>query len=407
MAHVENYTRKDMKKIMREAYREMQDEDSYKNEVDGTRTHLNYTFRHKTAGEAMTALDVRVADIMQGRTVQKQTNVVSSWAVTCPQEILGDSEKERRFFELVYKKTQERYGEKNVIDGVVHYDETTPHMTLYIVPEAVSRKTGQRTVSSASLMTKKELREYQVMLDKACEAEFGMKNLILNGRTKGGYTLEEMKARTQEAQEMARREEGLSRKEGEIARKEAEIERRYTELKAKEASVSAREAAVKQKEAEGTQKYDDAVKTLSEASEAYHDAVKRLNKQAQEEESARLLAQKEATARKEAQRIRQGGTARHPDILVEDYTPTPMDELRSVSRRQADAPSVPASALDSLGKYDRREIENLTMYRNDPAVYVNRYRKLTDKYGKSVVDACIEEYERKEAERAKKQYEIS
>ena len=105
-------------------------------------------------------------------------------------------------------------------------DETTPQIHIDFVPEATSRKTGRRTVSSVSLMTKGELRKFHEDLEKHMQKVFGEKKMILNGRTKGNYTTDELKQR---------------------AADEAELERRKAELDARESALNAQEDDLQQK----------------------------------------------------------------------------------------------------------------------------------------------------------------
>ncbi len=234
MAHLEHFKKKSIKNIVAEAERLAK---SYKNYVDPLRTHLNYDIGldiRKGTDEFMLKVDARVRDIMQGRKVQDHTNLISSWVVTYPPELCEedyvrdengnirykeyqvtasdgkeitkrkpmtynkpkDPEHCRNFMKKSYDFFCDRYGRKNVMVGFVHMDETTPHMTVLIVPEATSRKTGLRTVSSASLFTRKDLStfhdDYQKFLDDNLD---GPRALVHNGRTKGNYTLEEYKTR--------------------------------------------------------------------------------------------------------------------------------------------------------------------------------------------------------------------
>src|SRR5699024_11970752 len=55
--------------------------------------------------------------------------VMADWIVTLPEELNGAPEgSQKQFFEETYDFLSERYGEENVLAGVVHNDETTPHM---------------------------------------------------------------------------------------------------------------------------------------------------------------------------------------------------------------------------------------------------------------------------------------
>lgn len=200
MAHLDKFTRTDSRGVLKEAYRELR---KYKNNVDTSLSMNNYSMEGiKSSKEALKRVDARCAEVMNGRKMQKQTNVIVSCAYTLPEYFYDKPfDEQRKCFDAVYKFIQDRYGKENVIDGVVHNDETTPHMTVYTVPVTTSRKTGNITVSSASLCTQKEFNTFHKDLESYMEKEFGVKGLALNGRTKGNFTLEELKERTRVKEE--------------------------------------------------------------------------------------------------------------------------------------------------------------------------------------------------------------
>lgn len=222
MAHVEHYTKTNIKNVLREHNRELH---TYKNDVDASRSHLNWSIGINDATECYKAILSRVEAIMNGREPQPQTNLMSEWIITYPaelcEEVTGANGRTynkpkndddcRQFFEEVYAFNCERYGKDNVIAGYVHMDETTPHISLQIVPEAESRKTGKRTVSSASLFNKKELFSYHNDLDDHLSPKF--KGLVKNGRTKGDYTVREMKEREEQEKKLAEREKANEERE--------------------------------------------------------------------------------------------------------------------------------------------------------------------------------------------------
>lgn len=200
MAHLDKFTRTDSRGVLKEAYRELR---KYKNNVDTSLSMNNYSMEGiKSSKEALKRVDARCAEVMNGRKMQKQTNVVVSCAYTLPEYFYDKPvDEQRKCFDAVYRFIQDRYGKENVIDGVVHNDETTPHMTVYTVPVTTSRKTGNITVSSASLCTQKEFNTFHKDLESYMEKAFGVKGLALNGRTKGNFTLEELKERTRVKEE--------------------------------------------------------------------------------------------------------------------------------------------------------------------------------------------------------------
>lgn len=200
MAHLDKFTRTDSRGVLKEAYRELR---KYKNNVDTSLSMNNYSMEGiRSSKEALKRVDARCAEVMNGRKMQKQTNVIVSCAYTLPEYFYDKPvDEQRKCFDAVYRFIQDRYGKENVIDGVVHNDETTPHMTVYTVPVTTSRKTGNITVSSASLCTQKEFNTFHKDLESYMEKEFGVKGLALNGRTKGNFTLEELKERTRVKEE--------------------------------------------------------------------------------------------------------------------------------------------------------------------------------------------------------------
>lgn len=194
MAVVKHYNKKAMGRVIKEAFREL---NSYKNNVDPNRSSKNYHYgKSDNAKDMQTAVQNRVNEIMEGRNVQDKTNIISSWVVSLPK--LFEKEKSKEFFDTVYEFCVNRYGEKNVIDGIVHMDEDNPHIHIFLVPEATSRKTSLNTVSSASKFTRTELAKFHTDLDKFCEQRFNQSKLVRNGKTvQNGLELDDFKRVTQ------------------------------------------------------------------------------------------------------------------------------------------------------------------------------------------------------------------
>lgn len=237
MARLDSYGKRSVKNILNEHNRSAKE---YKNYVDKNRSKLNWNYGagDRSSAEVLSIFEERCKTIMNGRKLQENTNIMSDWIFTYPQEMCvkkyydtgkihsktgepvlreyyspANPEHCKKWMDEVYAFCEERYGKENVIAGYVHMDETTPHMDVNLVPEAVSRKTGRRTVSSASLFTKSELRNCQRDLEKHMQKVFGVKGMILNGRTKGNLTREEMKERQEYAEQLAEREDMVSFRE--------------------------------------------------------------------------------------------------------------------------------------------------------------------------------------------------
>lgn len=211
MARLDKWKRKQMAPIVKEATRQLS---SYKNKVDLSRSHMNYTLvggeDYKSIAQSV---DKRIRDVM-GSKIKAQTKAnmrpLGTWVITLPQELKGlPEEEQRRFFEVCTDFVKNRYGEDNVAYAIVHNDETTPHIHIGVIPACVSRKTGKMTVSAASMFDKNDLNTYHDDLDAVIAREFGQAGLMKNGRTKGNYTLDEMNERDRIKAELDEREKGV------------------------------------------------------------------------------------------------------------------------------------------------------------------------------------------------------
>ena len=92
MAHIDKYSRQELRRILKETYREYDDPTKYENDVDVTRSHLNYNMRKSIHGsyDFMNMLDDRVEDIinteMDGKPPRNMPKF-GSWVITCPREL--------------------------------------------------------------------------------------------------------------------------------------------------------------------------------------------------------------------------------------------------------------------------------------------------------------------------------
>lgn len=220
MANVETYKWSAMKSIIEEATREAS---HYKNNVDPERTPNNYSLIEgaETREQVVQKVRDRVEEVM-GRDIRKQVKAnmkpFGCWVIHLPIELNGLSDEEKRdFFETSLDFLKDRYGEENIVMATVHMDEGRPHMHAGIVPVGTSRKTGKQTVSKASVFTMTDLRTFHDDLDAIMAEKYGQAKLIHNERTKGNYTVAELKERQRVQAELDAQKE-------EIATAKAEIE---------------------------------------------------------------------------------------------------------------------------------------------------------------------------------------
>lgn len=230
MASKKFFTRGQIARVAKELYREHSDESNYHNAVDLSRTHLNYSMNGLNRKTFLEQLDLRCMEVMQGRKMQKQTNVIVSWVFTCPEPLRGNAEKEQQYFDTCVEFIEDRYGKENIIDAVVHYDETNPHMTVYFVPVGKSRKTGKETISSASVVNLKDLKTFHPDFEKRLFEVFRIHGLGQNGNGKD-LDLDDYKELKEREKEVAERENKVAKQEKELASKLAGLDKELAEKK--------------------------------------------------------------------------------------------------------------------------------------------------------------------------------
>lgn len=280
MAHLEKIGARSALNVMKEIARYWEDKDRYKNSVDLTRSHLNYQITdlgdsredspHKISKRTAEQLTQKMRNRMSELEYRKRKDTVGlcSWIVTCPPELLENEQEQAHFFRFVYDFTTRRYGWENMLPGAVHNDETTPHIHMPFVPVVDGKKLGAN-----ALMNKKELKAYQQDLEKACEQEFGIKGLILNGRHRGYKTIEELKEVTTAKQELTDKEQALMQKEQALDEREQELAKIAEEIE----DIKERERI--KKKLEKTRRFDRAItETSVKATTSPSESVSAYNK---------------------------------------------------------------------------------------------------------------------------------
>lgn len=174
MARMEKFGRTDLVPVLREAYRDLK-EGQYKNYVDLDRSSQNYVIGCQSRKELVKKMDARCEEIMGGK-INKQSKPLFSWVVHYPEDHPEIDLK--AFFSSINDFMIKEYGKDNVMAVCVHMDETRPHAHCFIVPEAISRKSGKRTVSVGSLLQQEHLKEFHGKLDDFLYERFKMRNLV-------------------------------------------------------------------------------------------------------------------------------------------------------------------------------------------------------------------------------------
>src|SRR5699024_10391436 len=94
----------------------------------------------------------------------------------------------------------ERYGEENVLAGVVHNDETTPHMHFAFMPVTYDEKREREKVSAKEVLNRNELKSFHQDLDNHLNDRFTQiyQKGVLNDKTDGVEDVPTLKKQSKE-----------------------------------------------------------------------------------------------------------------------------------------------------------------------------------------------------------------
>lgn len=157
MAHVQKFNAKQLGHILDHCEREGGCRNREEQNIDWSRTHLNYGLSNSDRSVHDRILEVYESQMKQtGKAVRKDAVLVCDWVVTLPK----DCDEREKFFEETFAFISERYGSENCF-GYVHMDETTPHMHCCVVPEKDGKFCAKNVVSRRDLQTfHKDLQEH-------------------------------------------------------------------------------------------------------------------------------------------------------------------------------------------------------------------------------------------------------
>lgn len=198
--------------------------------IDNDRTAYNYHLKKGTSADVNKRLsEVFCLD-------PSKANVLGEMVVTLPKDV--KPEDERFFFEGVYDFYSKDFGEKNIVNAVVHKDEVTPHIHIDFVPvvkgdykrkfngaEELANKNGGvvEKLCCRDLITREYLQQMHKRLSDHMKEWLGYEVEILNGATvNGNKTVKELKLQEQEKE--------IQKQEREIQKKEKLVENLDKEL---------------------------------------------------------------------------------------------------------------------------------------------------------------------------------
>ena len=208
---------KDLAKISEHNRRESPDGTYSNPNIDPERTHLNIRRSdHPEKEELKTLIDRRIAEReIQKKKVRKDAVKMISVLVTASPEYMNslDRQEQIRYFDECFKFCQRRFGKKNCIEMNIHFDETTPHAHVSIVPILNGK------LCAKELITRKFLFDLQDEFPKAMrERGFNVE------RGEGGDPKERRKHLSEEEYRLKMWNETLKEKEEGLKKFEQRLE---------------------------------------------------------------------------------------------------------------------------------------------------------------------------------------
>ena len=180
MAHLEKYNRSQLGHILKHDSRAKDQNGNYikfgNEEIDTSRTHLNYNLHERKDGLSDYEFVKNRAMEFLAKNVRNREDVnwVGSWVITLPESLQASSEADKRkFFEVCHDFLGERYGFDNIVGAYVHMDETTPHMHTKITPVFFDEKKNKVRHSAKDMFNRADLKSFHKDLSVRLEREFG------------------------------------------------------------------------------------------------------------------------------------------------------------------------------------------------------------------------------------------
>jgi len=207
MAHVQKFTRGSVGGLSNHIERKTENHSN--KDIDKERTHENYDLCEKE-GDMLSRYQERLDEVYCLN--RADVNVMADWIVTLPEELKEAPESsQKRFFEETYDFLSERYGEENVLAGVVHNDETTPHMHFAFMPVTYDEKREREKVSAKEVLNRNELKSFHQDLDNHLKERIPQiyQKGVLNDKTIGVENVETLKKHSAEIERLS---EGMEEK---------------------------------------------------------------------------------------------------------------------------------------------------------------------------------------------------
>lgn len=161
-------------------------------DIDKDKTHLNYSLSPQREVSSFNYYKHRKSELHCMN--RKDVKTMAGWIITAPTDLSAHEYK--LFFSSCYDFLENRYGKENVIQAIVHGDESgQPHLHFCFIPAASDLKHGGEKICAKEILNRTELQNFHPALQKHL-TEHGIKTNIMSGITKaqgGNRTVSELK----------------------------------------------------------------------------------------------------------------------------------------------------------------------------------------------------------------------
>lgn len=178
MASVEKFSRSGVVNHLRHIERTISHSSNM--DIDPDKTSQNYSLIEDR--------DISSYDYFLQRTSElycynrADVKVMAGWIVTAPQDLIPNQYDD--FFRSTYNFLSKRYGENNVVQAIVHADESgQPHLHFYFIPAIYDAKHNREKICANEVLNKKDLRSFHTALQKHLKDD-GISASVLTGITK-------------------------------------------------------------------------------------------------------------------------------------------------------------------------------------------------------------------------------
>lgn len=175
VCHVEKYKKGNV--VSRELHNERKNKNYSNEEIDLSRTHLNFALiQRDTRSYYRSVMDlVDKRNNPTGKAMRKDAVVLCETVISSSNDFFKglSIEEQRRFFEDAAKYLQDFFGKENCIYATVHFDEHTPHMHFGFVPLTKDKRLCAKEVTARSELLRLQDELPRFLQDRGFQIERG------------------------------------------------------------------------------------------------------------------------------------------------------------------------------------------------------------------------------------------